>query len=285
MTHRPKPGSAYRSDRGARVELTPVRLTALVCWCAASVLVIPLDQWAIGILAWAGSAFTTWRTGDVAFWRRMGALLACTLLLGLAPIDTDTSTSHFLYLGAFFAAAVFGPSLLLARTDPGVVRYQLLPKRLWLRDVLYVLISIPAAWAGLRLYFHLSPEVARNWVLPPTPEAEPLWRLFVGINAVGIWDELFFVNIVFAILRSLFPFGVANFAQAVIYTAVLYDMAFTGVGPLFVYVFALTQGALFERAENLITVLLVHIIVDYFLFQEIVASYYPGLAGGWHFGL
>jgi hypothetical protein len=136
----------------------------------------------------------------------------------------------------------------------------------------------------VRLYVQLSPEVTRNWILPPTPETEALWRLFLGINAVGIWDELFFVNTSFAILRSIFPFQIANLTQGVLYTAVLYDMAFTGVGPAFVYAFALTQGALYERAENLITVLIVHLIVDYFLFQEIVASYYPGISIGWHFG-
>ena len=39
-------------------------------------------------------------------------------------------------------------------------------------------------------------------------------KLFVGINCVGIWDELFFVNVVFNLLRVEFPFWVANFAQA-----------------------------------------------------------------------
>jgi hypothetical protein len=226
-----------------------------------------------------------WSTGDGAFRRRMGVLLGGVALLALAPIGTDTSTQQFLSLGSIFLACVAGPSLLLARCDPGVVRYRLLPDRLWLRDVAYVLVSIPVAWAGFRLYFTLSPEVARNWVLPPIPAEEPLWRLFIGINAVGIWDELFFVNICFAILRSLFPFGVANLSQAVIYTAVLADMAFTGAGPAFVYAFALSQGALFERSESLLTVLQVHLIVDYFLFQEIVIANYPGMPLGWHLGL
>jgi hypothetical protein len=267
------------------VRLADPRLAALLLWCLACVLLIPLGLWLPGAAAWLVSAALVWSTRDGAFRRRMGTLLACAAMLALAPIDTDTSDQHFLVLGSFFFIAVAGPSLFLARSDPGVVRYRLLPDRLRLRDVSYVLVSIPAAWAGLRLYFTLSPEVARNWSLPPVPNDDALWRLFLGINAVGIWDELFFVNICFAILRSLFPFTVANLGQAVIYTAVLNDMAFTGVGPLFVYAFALTQGALFERAENLITVLLVHVIVDYFLFQEIVTAYYPGLPLGWHFGL
>jgi hypothetical protein len=278
-----QPNDQAQPDPGPA--LSPLRLTALLFWCLASVLIVPLDQWAIGLAVWGASALLVWRSGEPAFRRRLGMLLACTLLLGLAPIDTETSNAHFLHLGAYFAAAVLVPGLILARTDPGVVRFRLFPNRIHGRDMAYVAISIPVTWAGLRLYFQLSPEIARNWVLPPTPESEALWRLFLGVNAVGIWDELFFINTSFAILRSVFPFQVANLAQAVLYTAVLYDMAFTGFGPVFVYAFALTQGSLFERADNLVTVLIVHLIVDYFLFQEIVAANFPGLAGGWHFGL
>lgn len=71
-------------------------------------------------------------------------------------------------------------------------------------------------------------------------------------------------------------------AQAVIYTTVLYTMAFRGVGPVFVYLFALTQGAMYERSRALLWVLVVHLIVDYFLFQAIVSAYYPGLSVWWH---
>jgi hypothetical protein len=62
----------------------------------------------------------------------------------------------------------------------------------------------------------------------------------------------------------------------VIYTAVLYDMAFTGIGPILVFIFALTQGTMFEESENLVYVILVHLIVDAFLFSGIVDFYYPG---------
>jgi hypothetical protein len=33
---------------------------------------------------------------------------------------------------------------------------------------------------------------------------------------------------------------------------------------------------MFEDSENLLYVLIVHLIVDYFLFSTIVAHYYPG---------
>ena len=107
-------------------------------------------------------------------------------------------------------------------------------------------------------------------------------RLFVGINLVGVWDELFFINIGYAVLRQLFGPRTANLAQAVIYTTVLWTMAFRGVGPVFVYLFALTQGAMFERSKVLVWVLIAHLIVDYFLFQAIVTAYYPNFSVWWH---
>ena len=45
---------------------------------------------------------------------------------------------------------------------------------------------------------------------------------------------------------------------------------------MLVYLFALTQGSMFEESENLLYVLVVHLIVDYFLYWEIIAGHYPG---------
>jgi hypothetical protein len=257
-------------------------VVALALLCLAAVLLIPLELWVPGILAWLASAVLIWRSGNSTVQRRLGVLLGCIAGLAVAPIHTETSNQHFLVLGSFFLAAVAVPALILGRTDPGVIRYRLWPGRLRWRDLVPVALSVPLAWAGLRLYFLLSPEITTNWYLPPEPDTESLLRLFVGINGVGIWDELFFVNTSFAIIRSLFPFPIANLAQAVIYTAVLNEMAFTGVGPVFVYSFALIQATMFEKTENLLYVVVVHLVVDYFLFQEIVTHYYPGFTAWWH---
>jgi membrane protease YdiL (CAAX protease family) len=122
----------------------------------------------------------------------------------------------------------------------------------------------------------VNPDVPTHWVLPPDSNPEASWRLFIGINLVGIWDELFFVNTVYAVLRSIFPYRVANAGQAVVYSAVLTRMAFTGFGPILVFIFAVTQGAMFEDSDNLLYVILVHLIVDAFLFAAILSHYYSG---------
>ena len=259
-----------------RWRLPKNRLASLICFCLAAVLQIPLERYPLGGVFWIASLYYALVDAEPAYRRRMGVLLGCIAILTFAPIHTDTSTPHVLRLGAAFLAVVALPAWILSKTDPGVVRNRVLPDRWRWLDFLYTLISIPLAWLVLGWYFRVVPHLYRQWSLPTPYDGEAVGALFWGINAVGIWDEFFFVSTVFAILRSVYPFWIANLAQAVVYTAVLYDMAFIGIGPILVYLFALTQGKMFEKSDNLLYVLIVHLIVDYFLFANIVAGHYPG---------
>ncbi len=211
------------------------------------------------------------------------ALFSSIAVLTIAPINTDVNPSHVAILFTAFVAALVLPTVILWREKPKVIDFRLFPKHIDWVDVLYTVISIPLAWAVISLYFRvISPEVPFNWTLGAEPNNGELFGLFMGINGVGIWDELFFINVSYAIIRALFPFKVANPAQAVIYTGILWDMAFRGTGFFLVYIFAITQGAMYERSKALIWVLIVHLIVDYFLFQMIVNTYYPNLKVWWH---
>ncbi len=253
------------------------RMTALVGFCASGALLIALRSYPLGAAAWILSAVLTLRDPDPAFRRRLGVLLGAVAVLAAAPINTGTADRHFATLGVPLFLAVAGPAVILRRADRGVIRYRFLPLRFRWTDVIYVALAIPLAWGAFELYFRwLDPWMPTRWHLPAARDLDASWRLFIGINCVGVWDELFFVNTVFAVLRSVFPFRVANAAQAVIYTSVLYRMAFAGIGPALVYAFALTQGVMFEESEGLLYVLLVHLIVDAFLLSAIFNHYYPG---------
>jgi hypothetical protein len=256
------------------------RLTFLAAWVAATVLLIPLGSRFLGVAAWAIAAGALVVDEEPLFRRRMGVLLGVVALLAFAPISTKLSISHMVRLGLFFFAAVAIPNLILARTDPGVLDFRIWPRRFRVLDVAYTLAAIPLAKYVLEIwFFRINPVLPTHWVLPPVPEHTMMWRLIAGINCVGIWDELFFVYTVYAILRSVFPQRVANAAQAVLYTSVLYKMAFTGIGPVVVYLFALTQGAMYEGSRRcLLWVLLVHLIVDFFLVLAILKYYYEGVA-------
>ena len=218
---------------------------------------------------------------DAARRKKFLALAISLGILALSAINTSLQTSHIISIASSLIAALIIPSLLLKGQN--IIQFKFLPDRLDKIDIAYTLLAIPLAYFAFLLYFgQLSPEVAYNWVLPEQANNGELFKLFMGINAVGIWDELFFINVSFAILRSLFPFRTANLAQAIIYSSVLYQMAFSGWGPVFIFVLAITQGAMFERSRVLIWVLIVHLIVDFFLFQAIVQTYYPHLGVWWH---
>jgi hypothetical protein len=266
------------------------RLATLLLCCFALVCLVPVRQRHAGAfpfpwvpiipggLAWLGALVLLLRDPDGAFRRRMGVLLGLVVLLACAPIRTGTDSRHMLALGLFFLAAVVFPGVLLRRTDPGVIAWRILPRHLRWRDLVYVAVSFPLATGVLHLwFFRVNPWMPTHWVLPATPDPDQTRRLIVGINLVGIWDELFFINTVYGILRSLFPHRLANAAQAVVYSAVLYTMAFNGIGPLVIYLFALTQGAMYEGSRSLLWVLIVHLVVDLFLVAAILHSYYPGM--------
>lgn len=275
------------SQPSLELRLDAPRTAMLTAFALTVVLAIPLHQHLAGGMTGALCLALLLRDPEPALRRRLGVLLGCVALLAATDINTSTSNRNFLQVGLPFLLVVLVPALILARTDPGAIRYRFLPVKKRRADVVYTVLSIPLAWAILQFYWWIHPDLHLQWELPSEPDEGEIQRLFVGINMVGIWDELFFVNTVFAVLRSLFRFPVANAVQAVVYTSVLYDMAFVGIGPLIVYAFAWTQGSMFEKSEGLVWVLFVHLIVDFFLVAAIVQGYYPdyGLDYLWRHGM
>lgn len=263
-----------------QLPLTPKRIALLVSFALATVLLIPAHQFLPGGIVAAACAWLIATDPEPKLRRRLAILLGCVILLGAIDINPALSNENFLALGIPFTLVIVLPAVIQHFGDRGAIRYRFWPVHWRRADVIYTILSIPLAWLVLKSYewgnrFLFDDELFRHWVLPPEPDAGAIRRLFIGINLVGIWDELFFVNTCFALLRSLFAFRVANAIQAVIYTAVLFDMAFTGCGMVIVFLFAWTQGAMFEKSESLLWVLIVHLIVDYFLVAFIVQTYYP----------
>ncbi|HQW28567.1 MAG: hypothetical protein KA152_10220 [Verrucomicrobiales bacterium] len=268
------------------LELNRRRILMLVSFALATILLIPAGQWVVGLPFVVAATWLIATDEEPKLRRRMVILLGCVLILGLCDINPGLSNENFLKLGIPFTLVIVLPSLIQHFGDrgvgrgPGIIRYRFWPVHWRKHDIIYTVLSIPLAWIILKSYewgnrTFLNDELFRHWLLPAEPDPAIIKRLFAGINLVGIWDELFFVNTAFALLRSLFNFRVANTMQAILYTAVLYDMAFTGCGIFIVFFFAWTQGSMFEKSESLLWVLLVHLIVDYFLVAFIVQAYYP----------
>lgn len=129
-------------------------------------------------------------------------------------------------------------------------------------------------WLILPFYF-ITSGVYQNWPVVDTPDL--IARLFVGVGAVGIWDELFFICTVLALLRRHFPDALANVLQAVVFVSFLWELGYREWGPLLTIPFALLQGFIFIRTHSLGYVVTVHLLFDAVVFAVLVHAHNPGL--------
>jgi membrane protease YdiL (CAAX protease family) len=139
----------------------------------------------------------------------------------------------------------------------------------------YLALVVVVGYLLLPVYF-LGSGAYRNW--PEISGTNEIVRLFLGVNGVGLWDELFFVCIVFALLRSHFPFWAANLLQTVVFVSFLWELGYRGWGPLLTIPFAMLQGYIFQRTRSLPYVVTVHLTFDLIIFGILVHAYNPGLA-------
>lgn len=129
-------------------------------------------------------------------------------------------------------------------------------------------------WLILPFYF-ITSGVYTNWPVVDTPDL--IARLFVGVGAVGIWDELFFICTVFALLRRHFPDWQANLLQTVVFVSFLWELGYQAWGPVLTIPFALVQAVLFLRTRSLAYVVTVHLLFDAVVFGVLVHAHNPGL--------
>lgn len=136
----------------------------------------------------------------------------------------------------------------------------------WLGAVLVL------GWLILPVYF-IGSGSYQNW--PAVTEPSEIVRLFFGVGFVGIWDELFFICIVFALLRRHFPFWVANVLQAIVFVSFLWELGYRSWGPVLTIPFALMQAWIFEKSRSVWYVITVHLLFDVVVFLVLVYAHHP----------
>jgi membrane protease YdiL (CAAX protease family) len=199
--------------------------------------------------------------------------------LGVGIVST-TSVEADVEWGSFFR---IGTVLTLAVAVPFVIDRYVFKRRAitfpfrgegrLTRIEIGYLVAVPfLGWLALPFYF-IHSGAYENW--PHITDASELGRFFVGVNAVGTWDELFFVCTVFALLRRHFPAWQANVLQSVIFVSFLWELGYRAWGPLLTIPFALLQGYLFARTRSFGYVLAVHLLFDAIVFLAIVHAHNP----------
>lgn len=141
----------------------------------------------------------------------------------------------------------------------------------WLAAVLVL------GWLILPFYF-ISSGVYQNWPVVDSPDL--IARLFVGVGAVGIWDELFFICTVFVLLRRHFSDVAANVLQAIVFVSFLWELGYRSWGPALTIPFALLQAVIFLKTRSLGYVVTVHLLFDAVVFAVLVHAHNPGMLDG-----
>ncbi|MCU1438512.1 MAG: family intrarane metalloprotease [Naasia sp.] len=208
--------------------------------------------------------------------RDLGLIASGLTVVSLISLEADVSNAGILRFAIFLSLAVIVPFTLerLVFRQRGI-QFPVRSKRRWEPiEKAYLAGAVVIGWLFLPVYF-LGSGAYLNW--PEVTDPEQMGRLFFGVNAVGIWDELFFICTIFALFRKHFPMWQANLLQAGIFISFLWELGYRSWAPLFTIPFALAQGYLFSRTRNLVYVICVHLLFDLMVFLSIVHAYNPGL--------
>ncbi|WP_199277521.1 CPBP family intramembrane glutamic endopeptidase [Arthrobacter sp. CAN_A2] len=209
---------------------------------------------------------------DRALFRDLVLIAFGVTVMTLVPITTDISVEHMAVMGSAMILAVGVPYTVsrFAYRDHAVT-FPLRTGVPWTRaEKGYLPVVVVMGYALLPFYL-ISTGVYTNW--PAASEPAEIARLFIGTNGLGIWDELFFICTVFALLRRHLPMVQANVLQAVLFTSFLWELGFTAWAPLFIFPFALLQAFIFTRTRSLSYIICVHLLFDFVLFLVLLHAH------------
>ncbi|MBT2514835.1 CPBP family intramembrane metalloprotease [Arthrobacter sp. ISL-30] len=193
-------------------------------------------------------------------------------VMSAVPITTDISTEHMVVMGTAMIVAVGFPYFVSRFVfKDHAVRFPVLTGQRWTKaEKWYLPVVLVLGYAVLPVYM-VRTEVYRNW--PAASDTEDIFRLFLGTNALGIWDELFFICTAFTLLRRHLPEWQANILQAVLFTSFLWELGFRSWAPLFIFPFALLQARIFSATKSLSYIVSVHLLFDFVLFLVLLHAH------------
>lgn len=198
------------------------------------------------------------------------------VIVSTVSVKADISWGNFFLLGFVLASAVAVPYLISRFVfKDRLIRFKWRGGWPWTRVQWgYLVLVLFLGWLILPFYF-ITSGVYLNW--PNTVTWDEIARLFVGVNAVGLWDELFFILTVFVLLMRHFPVWQANLLQMVIFVSFLWELGYQSWGPLLTIPFALLQGWIYFQTKSLAYVVTVHLLFDAVVFLVIVHARNDGV--------
>ena len=210
---------------------------------------------------------------DRALGRDLALIAIGMTIVSLHSMRADLSWGNIAVMGAVLTAAV-GVPFALDRwvLRQGAIRFPMRRGTPWTSlERSWLVLVLLLGWLILPRYFITSGSY-QNW--PAVVELHEIARLFVGVNAVGIWDELFFICIVFTLYRRHFHLWTANVLQAIVFVSFLWELGYRSWGPALTIPFALVQGWIFSKTKSLTYVITVHLLFDLIVFLTIVHAHH-----------
>lgn len=209
---------------------------------------------------------------DRALLRDLALITAGLVAISLVPITTDISTEHMFVMGTAMILAVGIPySVSRFVFKDHAVRFPVMTGHPWTRTEKWYLAAVVVMGYALLPAYMVKTGVYSNW--PAVSDPEGIFRLFLGTNVLGIWDELFFICTVFVLLRRHLPLAQANVLQAVLFTSFLWELGFHAWAPVFIFPFALLQAFIFTRTKSLSYIVAVHLLFDFVLFLVLLHAH------------
>lgn len=215
-------------------------------------------------------------TADRHLARHLAVIASSLVVISTISLKADLSNAGIARFTLVLSTAVLLPYVVLRWVfREQVIAFPWRTGRRWNRmEWTYLVVVLALGYLLLPIYF-IGSGAYLNW--PTVTEPGHIARLFVGVNAVGLWDELFFICTVFAILRCHFTMWQANVLQAIVFVSFLWELGYRSWGPVFTIPFALLQGYIFQRTRSLTYVVTVHLSFDLIIFMIIVHAHNPDL--------
>jgi membrane protease YdiL (CAAX protease family) len=255
--------------------VSPARVVAAALVCGAAVLMFAVHVRPLAYVPLVLGVLIAFAVDRVLAKDLLLVALGITIVSTI-PLAADLTDPAMLRFTVALSLAVIVPYVLSTYVfRDRVIRFPWRTGKRWTRlQWSYLVVVVAAGYLLLPFYF-LSSGAYQNW--PTVTEPDEIARLFVGVNAVGTWDELFFVCTVFALLRRHFPVAIANVLQATVFVSFLWELGYRSWGPLLTIPFALVQGWTFSRTKSLTYVLVVHLLFDAVVFMVLVHAHTPEL--------
>lgn len=260
------------------------RLAAAMLVCGAAVLLFAVHVRPIGYVPLAlgvALAFVVDRSvqggaGRYRLTRDLGLIALAQVIISTMSLRADLSAAGMARFTVVLGLAVLVPWAIstYAFRDRTIVFPVNTGKRWTRAQWVYLGVVVVFGYLVLPVYF-IGSGAYQNW--PDLDGSGDIARLFVGVNAVGLWDELFFICVVFALLRAHFPMWVANVLQATVFVSFLWELGYREWGPVLTIPFALVQGWIFSWSKSLPYVVTVHLLFDAVVFAVLVHAHHPEL--------